>query len=90
MQRYRGSPLDVSDAIGLTHIDSELWASVIESDVLDIAFKHTFSLGKFYNMHDYGEGYWLLPTGDGRSPTGARVSFPKHSAEERAAHLAAL
>ena len=38
----------------------------------------------------YGEVYWVLPVGDARSPTGARVSFPEHSAQERAVHLAAL
>ena len=38
----------------------------------------------------YGEAYWVLPVGDARSPTGARVSFPKHSAQQRAGHLTAL
>ena len=38
----------------------------------------------------YGEGYWVLPVGDARSPTGARVSFPELSAQQRAGHLAAL
>jgi hypothetical protein len=38
----------------------------------------------------YGETYWVLPVGDARSPTGARVSFPELSAQQRAGHLAAL
>ena len=38
----------------------------------------------------YGEGYWVVPACDARSPTGERVSFPELSAQQRAEHLAAL
>jgi hypothetical protein len=38
----------------------------------------------------YGEAYRVVPACDARSPTGAWVSFPELSAQQRAGHLAAL